>query len=268
MDQWLAACVACERAVTAIQGVRFIKHKSTQTAKIIIIILLIFNIGTTIHDPIHRRLIDEEDNESGEKRIWCITTYPSRLQTFDHFMNTCNFFVPFVINFVSVAILIIKKSYLQASTQTRKRFLHLFREQIHQHQHLLIAPIALIVLALPRLIISYVSRCMESIDDMWENIFISSDVLSIINIRLEAYPTNSADIDMKRFGSKRIRRSYDITKSISRTLESPSLFIERGSVNILGYQQETCYHMYADNITVIGNLMVPSTYIPFSERKG
>ncbi|CAF1326178.1 unnamed protein product [Adineta ricciae] len=178
MDQWLAACVACERAMTVIQGVRFIKHKSTQIAKTMIILLLIFNIGTTIHDPIHRRLIDEEDNESGEKRIWCTTTYPSSLQTFDHFMNTCNFFVPFVINFVSVTILIIKKSYLQASTQTRKHFLHLFREQIHQHQHLLIAPIALIVLALPRLIISYVSQCMESINDMW--VFLVGYFISLI----------------------------------------------------------------------------------------
>ena len=69
---------------------------------------------------------------------------------------------------------------------------------------------------------------------------------------------------MKRLSSKLVCRSYDITESISRTTESASLFIRPGSVNILGHQEETCYGLYADNITVIVNLMVPSAYIPFS----
>ena len=81
MDQWLNACVAIERAITIIKGTSFDKKKSKQTAKFVIIILLIIIIGTSIHDPIYRHLIDEENyDDDNVKRIWCIVTYPSSLQ--------------------------------------------------------------------------------------------------------------------------------------------------------------------------------------------
>lgn len=69
MDQWLNACVAVERAFTSIQGASFSKIKSKKIAKLMILILLIFNIGTSIHDPIYRNLIEEENHYDNEKRI-------------------------------------------------------------------------------------------------------------------------------------------------------------------------------------------------------
>jgi hypothetical protein len=63
MDQWLLACVAMERAQSTIKGIRFNKRKSKQIAKYIIIILLISTIITTIHDPVHRHLIYEGDDD-------------------------------------------------------------------------------------------------------------------------------------------------------------------------------------------------------------
>ncbi|CAF0839765.1 unnamed protein product [Adineta steineri] len=54
MDQWLNACVACERAITVIKGTRFDKQKSIKVAKFIIILLLILNIFTFIHEPLYR----------------------------------------------------------------------------------------------------------------------------------------------------------------------------------------------------------------------
>ncbi|CAF1501565.1 unnamed protein product, partial [Adineta steineri] len=73
MDQWLNAAVACERAITIIKATRFVKKKSKQAAKLVILLLLIFNIVILIHDPIYRRLlIDEENDNKYEKRIWCI----------------------------------------------------------------------------------------------------------------------------------------------------------------------------------------------------
>ncbi|CAF4225389.1 unnamed protein product, partial [Rotaria sordida] len=86
MDQWLNACVAIERVVTIIKATNFHKKKSKQIAKIVIVILVIFTICTDIYDPFYRYLIDE-DNED-EKRIWCIATYPSSLQTFSSIMHT------------------------------------------------------------------------------------------------------------------------------------------------------------------------------------
>ncbi|CAF4771972.1 unnamed protein product, partial [Rotaria sp. Silwood2] len=67
MDQWLNACVATERAVTIIKATHFHKETSKKIAKIIIVILVIFTIGTSITDFLYRRLINE-DNED-YKRI-------------------------------------------------------------------------------------------------------------------------------------------------------------------------------------------------------
>ena len=60
MDQWLNACVAMERSVATIQGVKFNKTKSKQVSKYIVVLLLLLNTATTLQDPIHRDLFDED----------------------------------------------------------------------------------------------------------------------------------------------------------------------------------------------------------------
>ncbi|UJR19278.1 hypothetical protein I4U23_022407 [Adineta vaga] len=168
MDQWLNACVACERAITIIKSVRFSKRKSRKIAKIIISFILFFNILTFIHEPIHRHLIDEIDEDENEKRIWCTVTYSSsNLQTYNSFIHTFHFFAPFIINFVSALILVTKKSRQQSNIQIKRSFKGILRENYQEHKHLFLAPVLLVILALPRLIISYISKCMESINDSW-----------------------------------------------------------------------------------------------------
>ena len=168
MDQWLNACVAIERAITAIKGARFVKKKSKQAAKLVIIILLIIIIGTSIHDPISRRLIDEENNDDDNmKRIWCIVSYRSSLQVYNYIIHIFHFFGPFMINLISAIILITKKSRQQSNLHTQRSYKEILREQFRQHKHLLTAPIVLVILALPRLIITFVSKCMKSTGDSW-----------------------------------------------------------------------------------------------------
>jgi len=36
-----------------------------------------------------------------------------------------------------------------------------------EHKHLLIAPVVLVLLAIPRMILIYTSKCMKSADDVW-----------------------------------------------------------------------------------------------------
>ncbi|CAF1277889.1 unnamed protein product [Adineta steineri] len=52
MDQWLNACVACEKAITVIKGASFKKKKSIKVAKFTVILLVVFNIFTIIHEPL------------------------------------------------------------------------------------------------------------------------------------------------------------------------------------------------------------------------
>ncbi|CAF3051659.1 unnamed protein product [Rotaria sp. Silwood2] len=165
MDQWLNACVAIERAITVIKAARFRKKKSKQAAQIIIVLLFIFMIGTSIYDPFYRRLIDEENEDI--KRMWCIVTYPSRLKTFNSIVHSFHFFAPFILNLISAIILITKKSHQQSKVRRNIRFIDAFKKQIQQHKHLFTAPVALVILAIPRLILSFVLKCMTSTNDSW-----------------------------------------------------------------------------------------------------
>jgi hypothetical protein len=170
MDQWLNACVALERAITAIKDVHFNKKQSKKIAKLVIIILLLIIVGTSIHDPIYRQLIDEKndgDINNIEKRIWCIVRYSSRLEVYNYIIHIFHFFGPFLINLVSAVILIRKRSYQQSTIQTNRSFKELLREQFRRHRHLLTAPVVLIILAIPRLIISFISKCMKSTNEAW-----------------------------------------------------------------------------------------------------
>jgi hypothetical protein len=170
MDQWLNACVAMERAITTIKGALFNKKKSKKSAKYVIVILLIIIIGSFIYDPIYRRLIDEED-DANEKRIWCIVTYPSNIKIFDSFIHPFHIFGPFMINLISAIILITKKSDQQSNIRIHRSYKEILQEQFKQHKHLFTAPVLLVILALPRVIIALASKCMKSTSDSWLFLF-------------------------------------------------------------------------------------------------
>ncbi|CAF4817113.1 unnamed protein product, partial [Rotaria sp. Silwood2] len=74
---------------------------------------------------------------------------------------------PFIINLVSAIILITKKSRQRSNLQINRNFKKLLKEQIRQHKHLFTAPVLLVILALPRLILSFSSKCMNSTNDAW-----------------------------------------------------------------------------------------------------
>ena len=101
------------------------------------------------------------------KRTWCIVRYSSGLQTYNYIIHIIHFFGPFIINLVSSITLIIKTSRQQANLHTKKRYKDILQEQIQDHRHLLIAPFVLVILAIPRLIIIFVSKCMKSANEAW-----------------------------------------------------------------------------------------------------
>jgi hypothetical protein len=64
---------------------------------------------------------------------------------------------------MSTLMLIIKQSDRQFRLHPDRRY----KQILLQHRHLLIGPIILIVLALPRLLITFISKCMKSANDPW-----------------------------------------------------------------------------------------------------
>jgi hypothetical protein len=162
-SDWLSACVALERAVNVSIGVNFNKQKSKKMAKWMILIVLLFTSCSYIYDPLHRHLMDDEE----EQRTWCVSQYSSSVQIFDWILNIFHFSVPFVINFISALIIIINITRTRSNTQQKKSFKQHLLKQIQQHKHLLISPLILVVLAIPRLVISFLSGCMKSARDSW-----------------------------------------------------------------------------------------------------
>ncbi|CAF3113962.1 unnamed protein product [Rotaria sp. Silwood2] len=165
MDQWLNSCVAAERAITALKKVKFDKKQSKNVAKYVIVALLVLTISTAIHDPVHRRLFNDEDND--EKRIWCIVSYPFSFQLFNSVTYLFHFFIPFFINLISALIILKANARQRAIVRPHYTYQQLLREQFQQHNRLIIAPFILIILAFPRVILSLVSGCMKSAQDSW-----------------------------------------------------------------------------------------------------
>ena len=160
MDRWMGACVAVERTVVSIQGTKFNKNKSKQLAKYIIFTFLFFITGAHLSDPIHRSLID--DNDNNEQRIWCILKYSPDLHIFNSVINLTHFFLPLFINFVSPLIIIRMQIQQRLTVQSDQSYGQIFCEQCHRYYHLLIASVVLVILAAPRMIISFISSCLTS----------------------------------------------------------------------------------------------------------
>lgn len=165
MDQWLNACVAAERTVIVIKGPGFNKAKSKRMAKIMIFLLLLLAIGTNLPEILYRQLIDDETND--DKRIWCTVNYPASIQKYNAVINIVHFSIPFAINLLSAMIIIIKTARSRAKTKTERKYRQTLLEQFQQHKHLLITPFLLIILATPRLVLSFVLGCMQSGTDAW-----------------------------------------------------------------------------------------------------
>lgn len=160
IGDWLNICVSLERVVMLIQSTNFSKTKSKKTAKRMIFIVTLVTILTALQDPLHRELIDDDDN-----RTWCIVRYTSKIQLFNSIMLMFHFLVPFSLN-ILLAFLIIFLAARQRAIMAENYRVHL-RKQFHEHKHMIISAFSLVLLASPRLIISFQVSCMNTTRDPW-----------------------------------------------------------------------------------------------------
>lgn len=68
---------------------------------------------------------------------------------------------------ISALVLIITQSRQKAKVKQDQSYKEHVRKVYRDHRHLLIAPVVLVILAVPRLIISFVWKCMQSANDSW-----------------------------------------------------------------------------------------------------
>ena len=163
IGDWLNACVAIERAVNVHLGVRFQRTQSKQVAKWIIIVVIFVTLATFLPDPIHRRVLVDKI----EKRAWCVVRYSSSVQVIISSINIFHFVTPFAIHFISTVFLIICMARQKGKVRQKLTYRQHLIQQFHEHKSRLISSIALIIVALPRLLISLVSDCMKSARNPW-----------------------------------------------------------------------------------------------------
>ncbi|CAF2966223.1 unnamed protein product [Rotaria sp. Silwood2] len=163
IDNWLNGCIACERAFSLFKGIYFDKIKSRKMAKWIIIFVIIINIILIIPQIIYLHLFDDIK----EERTWCVVLYSSLLNTYTSFIIFFHFFLPFLINLFSAIFIIIGTARQRYLMKNEYRFRNHFKNKLKQHKHLLISPMIIVILSLPRLIISFTLNCNKSSEHFW-----------------------------------------------------------------------------------------------------
>ena len=161
VGDWLRACVCVERALTVGKGVGFNPLRSKQTSKVVIGLVYLVTISTALHEPLHRHLIDDAE----EQRTWCVTNYSSPWTSINSAIVILHFLAPFIINIISALLIIVMGARRRSAVHQRMTMRQHLRAQFRQHKKLLISPCILIALATPRLIISFASGCMSSSRD-------------------------------------------------------------------------------------------------------
>ena len=160
---WLNACGAIERAIAVFKGTKFDKLSSKRAAKRIIFALPLLIIAAILHEPIHRDLFDDEE----EQRTWCVTHYSPYLQTYDSAILFIHFLAPFIINLSSASFIIINVAGQRSLSQNQHSYSAHLRKQLIEYKHILISPLTLVILSSPRLVISLISACIKSSRDPW-----------------------------------------------------------------------------------------------------
>ena len=181
LDGWLNACVAIERAVNVAKGVKFNKTKSKYVAKWIIFIIPILIIITIIHEPAHHELFEHTTQKykfannnltvnmsiETEHNLLCVIRYSRSVQTYNTFTLFFHLLLPFVANLCSALFIIFGTARLRSGAKKNQTFKAHIIKQMKEHKQLLISPVILLILAVPRLILSLISGCVDPSSNPW-----------------------------------------------------------------------------------------------------
>jgi len=108
--------------------------------------------------PIFRDLI--EDSEANQQ--WCHVQFDQYAQIYNTIILSFHFISPFVLTIcsaITTLIFVVQQKSIVHKSESYKQHL---QSQLYALKYLFISPLILIILALPRLIISFLSGCMKT----------------------------------------------------------------------------------------------------------
>lgn len=165
--EWLNACIAFERTITVKFPTQYSRCQSKYVSKWITPIVLILIGCICMPELFFRRIIINET----DKRTWCVLTLnrekPGLLALYS-ILNILSFLIPWVINLSGDIIIIISTVESKQKLDKNKKVnitwkirSKLIREQILKHKHVLIGPVVLGFLSLPRVILTFIFVCTK-----------------------------------------------------------------------------------------------------------
>ncbi|CAF1185497.1 unnamed protein product [Adineta steineri] len=178
LDGWLNACVAVERAILIFKGVKFDKKKSKSIARRTILILPFCIFGTLIHELVYRQLfvyetgldkidMNKTNEDTNNRYVSCITHYSPSIQDYNTAILFFHLVGPFIVNLFSALFIIFGGAHQRSMARTNQNFKEHVKEQFCEHKQLIISPIVLLVLSIPRLIISLLPGCAKTSENLW-----------------------------------------------------------------------------------------------------
>ena len=212
LDSWLNACVAIERAIAVLRGVNFDPRRSKRFARWIIGILPWLIVVSIVHEPAHRRLFDDKEM----RFIWCVTRYSSLLQSYNIVILFFHFLGPFAANLVSALLIIFGTVRQRSLTRSEHTYGEELRRQLREHKQLLISPVVIVLLSLPRLLISLISGCLDVSRHPWFYLlgYFISFVPSVLVFAVFVLPSRLYKRELRKT-LKRWRRRFLLFRNIS-----------------------------------------------------
>lgn len=174
LDAWLNACVAIERTIAVFRGVNFDQKQSRRVARWIILVLPCLVLGSIIHEPLYRQLFSDRQMQS----VWCVPRYSGTVQSYNTIILFFHFIGPSAANLFSALFIIFGTVRQRSLTNDQQSYTAQLRRQLREHKQLLISPLVLVLLSLPRLIISLLSGCIDVSSHSW--LYLSGYFISFI----------------------------------------------------------------------------------------
>ncbi|CAF3833248.1 unnamed protein product [Rotaria sordida] len=98
--------------------------------KLVVFSVLLCTFASLLHDPIHRRLIDDEE----EERTWCLINLTSNVEIYNSFINIFHFIVPFLLQVISAIRIIISIAKQRVLVNKRHPHIQHIKEQCRNHK--------------------------------------------------------------------------------------------------------------------------------------
>ena len=174
VDSWLNAAVALDRAMTVHKGVGFNKALSKRIARCMLIILPLLVIVSLIHEPLYRDLVDDSE----EERVWCVLKHTFAIETYNRIILLFHSIAPFCANLFSALFIIFSGARRATRVQKRLNYRQHLAAQFEEHKSLVISPIVLVILTVPRIWIAFLSGCVKVSHNVW--LYLSSYLISFI----------------------------------------------------------------------------------------